>query len=68
MSEEKTILGKILLGGHKMIGENNLLILDVREISMEDITILQKAVNEINKYKVKIKSTWIDNWDKGLIG
>ena len=51
-----------------MIGENNLLILDVSEISMEDITILQKAVNEINKDKVKIKSTWIDNWDKGLIG
>ena len=51
-----------------MIGENNLLILDVSEISMEDITILQKAVNEINKDKIKIKSVWVDEWDNGLIG
>ena len=51
-----------------MIGENNLLLLDVSMISIEDISILQNAVNEINKNKLKIKSTWIDNWDKGLIG
>ena len=51
-----------------MIGENNLLLLDVSMISIEDLSILQDAVNEINKNKLKIKSTWIDNWDKGLIG
>ena len=51
-----------------MIDDNNILILDVSQLTIEDITILQKAVLEINKTRLKLKSNWIDNWDNGLIG
>ena len=43
------------------MNDNDLLLLDTSEITMEDITILQEAINEINKNRIKIKSKWIDS-------
>lgn len=45
-----------------MIGENNILVLDVSQISIEDVNILQEAFDKINAKKEKIRAKWIDDW------
>ena len=50
----------------KMIGDNNLILLDVSEISIEDIQILKKAINKINSKKVILRTSWIAEWREEL--
>lgn len=51
-----------------MIDNNDIIVLDVSEASMEDITILQRAINQINKDKVRVRSKWLEDFDDGLVG